>query len=324
MRLNRFAKYAWGVVAYNILVILWGAFVRATGSGAGCGSHWPKCNGEIVPRAAEIETMIEFTHRLTSGVALLLVVGLLVWALRARTSLGEHVVRGAWMSMVFIIIEALVGAGLVIFGLVADNSSSLRALVISIHLINTFLLVAWLTLTAWWASGCLPMRFRGQGVVGWLLGSALIGTLLLGATGAITALGDTLFPVNSLAEGIRRDFASTSHILEQLRIVHPVFAVLLGIYLVVMASFVSAKRAGTATHRLARALMGLFVVQLFAGGINVVLLAPTWMQLVHLLLADFVWIVLVLLTASALAQPATEAVPAPAPAALATGATQNA
>ncbi len=46
-----FSRYAWGVLLWNVLVALWGAYVRATGSGAGCGSHWPTCNGEILPRA---------------------------------------------------------------------------------------------------------------------------------------------------------------------------------------------------------------------------------------------------------------------------------
>ena len=112
MRLTNFAKYAWGVLAYNLVVILWGAYVRATGSGAGCGSHWPLCNGEVIPRAQQVETMIEFTHRLTSGMAMLLVAGLLIWALRAYPK-GHQVRTGAWLSAFFIITEALVGAGLV-------------------------------------------------------------------------------------------------------------------------------------------------------------------------------------------------------------------
>ena len=77
-----FAAYAWAVLGFNLLVILWGAFVRATGSGAGCGSHWPLCNGEVLPRAPALATLIEFSHRLTSGVALLLVIGLVVGAWR--------------------------------------------------------------------------------------------------------------------------------------------------------------------------------------------------------------------------------------------------
>jgi heme A synthase len=144
MQLTRFAKYAWGVLAYNILVILWGAYVRATGSGAGCGSHWPLCNGEVIPRAEQVETLIEFAHRLTSGLSLLLVVGLLVWAFRSYPK--GHLVRlGAGLSMFFIITEALVGAGLVLFEWVAQDVSSGRVISMAVHLVNTFLLLASLT-----------------------------------------------------------------------------------------------------------------------------------------------------------------------------------
>ncbi len=304
MRRISFVSYAWGVLLYNLAVILWGAYVRASGSGAGCGSHWPLCNGDIIPRAEFVETMVEFTHRVTSGIALLFVAGLFVAAFRSFPA--RHPVRfGATMSLVFIISEALVGAGLVLFGLVADNSSALRAIVISIHLVNTFLLVGWLTLTLWWAAGGAPVRLRQQGLVGALLGVALVGALLLGVTGAIAALGDTLFPVKSVADGLQRDFSPTAHFLERLRIIHPMLAVALGLYLVVAGVLVSAARRSTATTRFAWLLAGLFVAQLLVGLLNVRLLAPIWLQLVHLLLADLVWIVLVLLAATALAAPAT-------------------
>lgn len=297
---RRFSIFAWAVLAYNLGVILWGAFVRASGSGAGCGSHWPLCNGDVIPRPEYVETMIEFAHRLTSGVALLLVVGMAVWAYRAFPR--EHPVRlGARLSVIFIVIEALVGAGLVLLGLTGDNSSAMRAVVIAIHLVNTFLLVAALTLTGWWASGGSRVRASGQGRVGGLLAVALLGTLLLGMTGAITALGDTLFPVATFEEGLRRDFSSAAHFLERLRVIHPVLAVALGAYIVVLARWISQVRHAPATRRAAWWLSALFVVQLFVGALNVRLLAPIPLQLVHLLLADLVWIALVLLTASALA-----------------------
>src|SRR5689334_1454626 len=149
MKLNRFAIYAWGVLALNLLVILWGAYVRATGSGAGCGAHWPLCNGEVIPRAPQAEMLVEFTHRLSSGVALLTVAGLLVWALRIYPR-GHVARRGAQLAMLFMVSEALVGAGLVLFKLVADNDSLYRAVAIVVHLANTFLLLASITLTAWW------------------------------------------------------------------------------------------------------------------------------------------------------------------------------
>lgn len=295
MSFNRYAKYAWGVLAYNILVILWGAFVRATGSGAGCGSHWPLCNGEVIPRAAQVETMIEFTHRLTSGLALLLVVGLLVWGLRAYPR-GHIVRKGAVFSMLFIITEALLGAGLVIFELVAEDSSSMRAFSIALHLVNTFLLLAALSLTAWWASGGEPLSFRGQGNALTFFALAFVGIIFLGMSGAITALGDTLFPVESLSEGLQADFSPDSHFLIRLRVWHPLAAVLVGFYLMFFGGLVAMFRSDKYTRSLAIALVALIIIQLLAGLVNLLLLAPIWMQILHLLLADLLWISLVLLT----------------------------
>jgi heme A synthase len=300
MKLDRFATFAWGVLAYNLLVVIWGAFVRATGSGAGCGSHWPLCNGEVVPRAPEIATMIEFTHRLTSGLALVAVVVMLVWARRLYPA-GHRVRAAARASLILIIIEALLGAGLVLFELVAENASSVRAFSMVAHLVNTFLLVAALTITAWWASGGAAVRLRAQGSTGTLLALGALGILLVGATGAIAALGDTLFPAASLSEGIRDSFSRDSHPFVRLRKLHPFLAIGVGFLVVWIARRVARERPSPVAARLAAAVVTLYLVQLLAGVVNVILLAPVWMQLVHLLLADLLWIAFVLLAANALA-----------------------
>jgi heme A synthase len=307
MKQDRFRNYAWVILAYTVVVILWGAYVRATGSGAGCGSHWPLCDGRVIPRAEQVETIIEFTHRLTSGFLGLLVVAMFIWAFRAYPR-GHIVRRGAALSLVFVITEGLIGAGLVLFELVAYNDSIARTVWIAAHLINTFLLLAFLTLTAWWASGSRVLQLRNQGAAGWLLGIGFLGMLILGASGAITALGDTLFPAGSLAEGIRQDFSPTAHFLIRLRLWHPVLGIALGLYLIWASTLVSAMRPSPNTILFSRALKVLFVIQLVAGALNVYLLAPIWMQLLHLLLADVVWIMLVLLAATALAEevPAAE------------------
>lgn len=303
--MRRFSLFAWLVLAYNLAVIAWGAFVRASGSGAGCGRHWPMCNGVVLPRAASVATLIEFSHRVTSGLALLLTVALGVWAFRAFPK--RHSVRtAAAASVVFIFTEALVGAGLVLLELVAHDASLRRAVALPAHLVNTFFLLAALSLTAWWST-VTPrdavgpaMRLRGQGGVGALLGAALAGTLLLGVTGAVTALGDTLFPAGSLTEGMRQDFAPTAHFLLRLRIWHPTLAVAVGLLVLLAAGVAWLRRDDRRTQRLALAIVLLFLTQLVAGVTNLLLLAPVWMQLIHLMLADAVWITLVLLTASAL------------------------
>jgi heme A synthase len=302
MTLSRFAKYAWFVLIYNILVVLWGAYVRATGSGAGCGSHWPLCNGEVIPRSPQAETIVEFTHRLTSGLALILVLVLVIWAFRAFPR--RHPVRyGAVASGVFIILEALVGAGLVLFSLVAYNESAARAMAMSVHLVNTFLLLASIALTAWWASGREPMELPGRHGLVWALRLGLALSLVLGVSGAITALGDTLYPASSIGEGFRQDFAITSGILIRLRVLHPLIAIGVGVYLILVSRLLTSQPTSPTVERLARLLVIAVAVELAAGFVNVLLLAPVWMQLVHLLLADLVWLALVLLSASVRAVP---------------------
>ncbi len=293
---NRFATFAWGVLVYNLFVILWGAVVRATGSGAGCGSHWPLCNGELIVRAPAIETMIELSHRLTSGVALISVVILLIWA-RRQFPVGHIVRKAAAASMFFMITEALIGAGLVLFEYVAFDESIARAYWMAGHLLNTFLLVAAITLTAWWAAGHPAWQWRGQGLVRWLLTLAWVLMLVLGVSGGITALGDTL----ALTGGISPTESVMVAQLIALRIYHPLLAVGIGIVLSICAWIVMARRPGPDTQRWGRALIGLYLLELLVGSFNVILKAPVFMQIIHLLFADLIWISLVLLTATALA-----------------------
>lgn len=303
MKFNRFATYAWGALLYNILVILWGAYVRATGSGAGCGNHWPSCNGEVVPLAAQSKTLIEFGHRLSSGLALIGVIILLIWAF--CTYPKKHTVRlGAMLSMVFIVVEALIGAGLVLFELVAENTSLARAVVIAIHLANTFLLLGSLTLTAWWASGGQPVQLKRTGWPNWALALGFIGLLILGSSGAVTALGDTLFPAASLAEGLQEKFSPTAHFLVRLRLLHPMIAIGVGGYLILIAGIFNILYATLYTRRIVKLVTILYLIQLAVGALNIVLLAPIWMQLFHLLLSDLIFIVWTLFAAASFAQDA--------------------
>src|SRR5580704_5699665 len=243
--LSPFARFAWCLLGYDVLVVLWGAFVRASGSGAGCGRHWPMCNGEIVPRAPRLETLIELSHRVSSGVAFVLTGVLLVGALRSYPR-GHHVRRGAGAAMFLMVCEAAVGAGLVLFELVAHDASLKRALSVSVHLVNTFLLLAATSLTAWWASGgAAPVR-GGQRVVAWAVGVPLAAMLVVGASGAVTALGDTLFPSASLAAGLRADFAPSAHIFIRLRAVHPVLAAMTGAAAVIASGLVRTLRRSPA------------------------------------------------------------------------------
>lgn len=300
MKINRFAMFAWGVLLYCLFVILLGVVVRATGSGAGCGSHWPSCNGEVIPSLEETKTLIEFTHRLTSAAFGLFAIALVVWGFRVYEK-GHPVRSVAVWTLILTIIEGIIGALLVRLELVADNISMARAVWMAVHLANTFFLLTACVLTAWWASGGKRLKWRQQGMVLPLLAVGFISMMLLGMSGAITALGDTLFPATSLAEGIQQDFSSTSHFLVQLRIIHPVLALTIAFYIVWSGRKISELRPNPWTMRFSQALIGLFILQLVVGVVNLVLLAPVWMQVIHLLMADLVWMAFVLLGATALA-----------------------
>ena len=176
----------------------------------------------------------------------------------------------------------------------------------AVHLANTFLLLASLTLTAAWASGARRLRLAGRARLSWPLGIGLLGVLILGVTGAITALGDTLFPSGSLVEGMAQDFSPTAHFLIRLRVIHPIVAILTGVYVVILARLLASSSGERPARRLATLLTGLVGLQLLAGLINVVLMAPVWLQMVHLLLADLLWITFVLFSASQLAIPLAE------------------
>jgi heme A synthase len=295
-----FARFTWGVLGANLFVILWGALVRATGSGAGCGRHWPLCNGEVIPESHATRTLIEFTHRVTSGAALLLVVGVFWWARRAFPP--EHRARRAasW-ALGLICIEALVGAGLVLLRLVGENASPARAAYLAFHLLNTFLLIGSIALTAHWAVHPEPWRQPATGPARWLLGAGLALVLVLGMSGAIAALGGTLYPVGSLAAGLRADVSPTADLLVRLRVLHPVLALPAGAYLSAMVWRVIRARPTSGESPWARAVTILVLAQLGVGITNLLLHAPTLLQLAHLLVADLLWIATVLFLATALA-----------------------
>ncbi len=295
MRSKRwFAYAATALLGYTVAVVLWGAYVRATLSGDGCGDHWPLCNGEVLPVEPSTKTIVELTHRVTSG--LCWIGTLAMWLVARRLFERGHATRSAagW-SIFFMTTEALVGAGLVIFRMVADNPATGRAAWMSAHLINTFLLLAsltWMAASAWRQSG---LRFPRDGQSRRWFGGAATIALLVGVSGAVAALGDTLFPVTSFAEGLREELSPTAHAFVRLRIWHPVIAVAGSAYLMWLAVAVTRRRPTRPIPAIALTLGGLLLIQLAVGLVNVALLAPVWLQLLHLFIADATWIALVLL-----------------------------
>ena len=301
----KFTRFAFGALAYNIAVILWGAWVRITGSGAGCGAHWPMCNGEFIPRTASVQTWIEYSHRLTSGVTLILGVVLLVWAWR-KFGREHRVTWSAGGALLFLFAEAALGAGLVLFELVADDDSVARAVVVSLHLANTFCLLGFGALAAWWSFQPGPSATPRHPEYTSLLWTALGGLIFIGMTGAITALGATLFPIDARSEGpvlqrVLRDLSPTEHFLIRLRIIHPLTAVSVGILLLFVGIFLRKKVEDPRVRSWALVVLVLTIAELLGGWLNVELGAPGWMQLVHLAMADFLWIATILLMATTLA-----------------------
>lgn len=306
--MQRFVKFVWLVLAYDVLVVLWGAYVRASFSGDGCGSHWPLCNGEIVPHATQTKTIVELSHRLSSGGSLVLAVIVVVWAWRIFQK-GSLARKGAAYVLAFTASEALIGAGLVLLRLVAHDVSLRRGVSTSLHLTNTFLLLASLVVTARVAAGAPMPAFRGRGWLGALSASALVGALVVGATGSIAALGDTLYPSHSVAQGLAQDIAPSAPLFIRLRSIHPFVAIGVGVLILALATFAPIVRKSRGVQRSARALSIAFFVQLGLGAMNIMMLAPTWLQLLHLLSADVVWVLLVLLTTAALGEAELSASP---------------
>lgn len=298
-----FARFAWFVLAYNLVVIIWGVFLRASKSGDGCGQHWLTCHGEIVPSAPELKTVIEFSHRLTSGLAFFAVLALVVWAFR-RFPKGSPVRKTALVSFVFIITEALVGAGLVLTGNTAETLTAARPFWMAGHLINTFILLAFLSLTAWFASGGKTFDFKTQPKILLLLLLAIVGILLVGMSGSVAALSSMLFPSETLAQGIADDFSTTSNILVRLRVSHPLLSIAFAVYLIFLAGWLKMKFADSSgVARWSNVLSVLIIVQIAFGALTLLTLAPILMQIGHLLLADLIWISFVLMSASLLAEP---------------------
>ncbi|MBY0505826.1 MAG: COX15/CtaA family protein [Bryobacteraceae bacterium] len=283
-------RFAWLYLAYLFAVILFGAWVRISGSGNGCGNHWPVCNGEILPTAPSVKTVIEFTHRLTSGLSGIFGLVLLGWAWQQR-AVHRWLFRASLAALVFLLLEAFIGAVLVKKELVANDASASRALVVALHLVNTMLLTATTASVAWFARGqqAAPAVRMAGGV--WLV--VIAAFVVTNMTGAVTALGDTLFPVQPALNGdlwarLRDDLSPTQHFLVRLRMIHPLVAATTAFGTAALLLRLLLRGGGW----LAQVGLGLVATQVCLGLLNVALAAPPWMQIVHLLVSQCLWVVL--------------------------------
>ena len=300
-------RFSWVVLVYFIAVILWGALVRATGSGAGCGDHWPLCNGTVLQHSPKTDTIIEFTHRITSGISFFSAVGLLIWVYRGTTR--GHLARAAAVaSVAFTLVEAILGALLVKLGLTAQSQSPFRAPYLALHLTNTLLLLAALTLTAHLLSREHGYRRGEVTLIAPVRASLGIFVLLIvGVTGSLAALGDTLFPAQSLSSAFTQDFAAGSNWLVRWRWTHPTVAFLASVFLIWLLVRAARRSAFWDNRSVSAIVLVLLAAQYVLGVLDVFLLAPVWMQIAHLLGADALWAALVVLTARLTLQPKAQA-----------------
>jgi cytochrome c oxidase assembly protein subunit 15 len=282
------ARFAGITLGFFILVVLWGAVVRASGSGGGCGASWPLCNGDFFPHHPRLTTLIKFTHRSTSGICTILDLALIAWTFYATSA--RHPARKAVLwSAAFLIVEAGLGAALVLRHDVENNISTERVVMQAIHFTNTLLLMGSLALVAWFLrADAEPPTRNARRWVAWL---AIFSTIVVGATGALAALADTLFPSPNLSAALASDFAASSPLLVRMRWMHPAAAIIAFVCVLLLV------RTGTRT---ARVVLGLLLLQFVLGIADVLLLAPTWMQILHLLGADLYWVTLVMLAAETL------------------------
>jgi len=273
-------SYAKAGLLLSIASILAGAFVRATGSGDGCGATWPTCKGKIIPALSDTSELIEFSHRSVSGV--LLVVTLIIFA-KTRKFQKDSLVRIVTNYLTFFVIfEALIGAVIVIFEWVGLNSSLPRIIAVPIHLVNTFGLLGSYAILYKILQDDLQ-NIKNMFNKNFLLISSLF--LLSGATGSITALADVLFPSASFVEGFLADFDRTSEVLTRLRILHPIISSTLSIVLYVYATGIRKKY-----NISVKPLQTLILIAVFLGVINVLSNIVLPLSILHLAIADFLWI----------------------------------
>ena len=297
-----FSIAAWIFLLYNFYVVLGGAYVRATSSGAGCGAHWPLCKGEVIPQFSVLHTIIEFTHRASSGIVLVGGIILFIWSFYC-TEKSNPIRKSAGLVLVFILIEALLGAALVLLKLVDKDASLNRAAMMPFHLIATFMLLGFLTLTAVWASQIQVRKIVWFKKNLFSCYSLLGGILVVGATGAVTALGDTLFKPNYVGEGIVSDIQFKSHILKSVRIFHPIIAIIISFYCIFTCLKLTNEYSSPNQRFLCKTILTILVVQMGMGFANILLLAPIWLQILHLFMADFLWVLVILFLNEYLSSP---------------------
>jgi cytochrome c oxidase assembly protein subunit 15 len=295
---GRIRLLSWSVLALTVAVVVGGALVRATDSGAGCGETWPICGGQIIPDIGSYHTLIEISHRLMTGLLGFGVISLFILVRRNYES-THRLRRAVLVAGILLVVESLLGASLVLFGWVEFDASIARLIVVPLHLTNTFMLVGAFAMVAYFASGGRGFRIDLSRTDDKLAVTGLGILLVIGATGALNALADTLIQSNALHHAEPGEFLITEPILRQIRSIHPFVAIVGGLVIYMLARYL-APGAGTVARWLAFTIQGIVWVQFILGLVNIALEVPLETQLLHLVVADVMWVTMILLCATVL------------------------
>jgi len=282
------------VLWLTVAVVIGGALVRATDSGAGCGESWPICGGRLIPDIGTHHTAIEISHRLMTGLLGIVLVTLFL-TVRRRFARTHRLRRAVSAAGILLIVESLLGASLVLFGWVEYDASIARLIVVPIHLVNTFLLVGSMTLVVYIAGGGRPFRVNLGSIRNKLIATSLVVILVIGATGALNALADTLILSGHLRESSPGEVLVSEPVLRQVRTIHPFTAIIGGLILFMLARYLTAN-AERRVRLLGSAVQGIIWLQFILGLLNVALEVPLEIQLVHLFVADVLWIAFVMIS----------------------------
>jgi protoheme IX farnesyltransferase len=309
MKTDRFAKFAWFVLLYNLAAVAWGVFVRASKSGDGCGTSWPLCDGASLPLNGDFARIVEASHRITTSLVGLWAIILVVWAFKKFPK--GHLARFASVGFLFMTgVEGLIGKALVANRLVVMNDSALRAGYMAGHVVSTFLLLGFSVLLIKAATMHRPIQLKGQRAVGWILGIAAFGLIFLAVSGAISALGHQLKPVDNVLQAALNP---ATFWMVRIQPLHPLIAISIGLYLLLAGGLIQHLRPDEKVRRAVRWMVGLYGVQLALGAMNIWFSAPIPMQMTHLVMADINWISLVVLGACAMAEGVEKVELRPAP-----------
>jgi cytochrome c oxidase assembly protein subunit 15 len=266
----------------TFLLIGVGGLVRATKSGLGCGTDWPHCSGRLVPSLETRATIIEFSHRLTASVVVILLAALAVVAWRNRAE-APRLVKPSIAAFILVMSQAVLGAIVV--------KLELDAVSVVLHLATALSLVAlliYIVCASSAADGKLTeLHDEAVSRSARYVAGAVFLLLLLGSYVSGREAG-YVFPDWPLMNGrVIPDFQVEG---QAIHFLHRGFALIVGVVLVMFVVRMSRRRAEfPLTARLAHIAAGLFGVEVMIGALNVWTRLNSISVTFHLLIGALIW-----------------------------------